>query len=694
MSLPDTLDFVLNILSSIAIITSVFTVLFLMFNKFSSGLRYVLLPCGINFFSRLRVLFICRKTYTKKRAFLEFAILRTQGKATIAREWRTIINEFKSFYSEDESKLVYNIPNCSWLIGNDLNAAVERYFGFLQKEGTKKALGLKDDLYKWIIKIHVDEAYITPTCLISGLLAQYEQNWEEYIKKYITTAYSTESNRNASNSVLPTELYLTFAWLLWGPSYELNYKEYWAGLCQMSYCDESNSIPIVANKETDQTTLLKNRLDANENNGKRYGALVSAELSIFEKRAYFNELKKIENANNSYFYKKVQYGDAPFAAQLDSFLPYENYKSKKYYCTAYVWLLFELEDDASSEFQPEKAVAFFEHANLADDETYLFLIDSLIDKSLNYFKDIFEDPALCDRKYRFVASLNERISDYMKKRYIDLMESDTEFGKQLSNGVYLEPKRTPSTVFSAFDNFFTKTNQFTFVDVQLTDKNSIVDLGVFYTDVYLDCFPDLNERESLDNILFYLQQNNVCQGYSYHVLLIKDTERGKAVGGVIFDYFEKTNSAVIEFIAINKAMQSSGLGSELLKKVDLILSADANKANKREIDYVFCEIDSPNRENNDDKYLYFWNKNNFKHLGFSYIQPALSKEKDVVRNLWLIVSSKRNSKALSNNVVKDFLFDYMKYCMKIDDPLSNAEYKEMIAELDAKDSLELRPIFE
>ena len=92
-------------------------------------------------------------------------------------------------------------------------------------------MGIRDDRLKWVLKIRIEEAYATPTCLLTGLLSKYEENWEEFIKRYVSTAYITDNNDNAADNIRTDELYFTFGWLLWGPSYELDYKNYWAGLC-------------------------------------------------------------------------------------------------------------------------------------------------------------------------------------------------------------------------------------------------------------------------------------------------------------------------------------------------------------------------------------------------------------------------------------------------------------------------------
>ena len=90
------LELFLNVLELLALFASAFTFFFLMFNEYSKALRKILAPCGLGFWARLRVLFICRKSVVKKRAFIEYAILKSQGHGTVASSWHTIINEFKA----------------------------------------------------------------------------------------------------------------------------------------------------------------------------------------------------------------------------------------------------------------------------------------------------------------------------------------------------------------------------------------------------------------------------------------------------------------------------------------------------------------------------------------------------------------------------------------------------------------------
>ncbi|MBO5312941.1 MAG: GNAT family N-acetyltransferase [Clostridia bacterium] len=685
------LELFLNGIELIALIVSIVTVIFFMLNKYSKALKLILNPCGLTFWQRVRILFLCRKSHIKKRAFLEYAILETGGTPVLRADWHVIINSFKAFYHDGEiDELVYEIPNCTPLIEGEFSEASKRYFDYFSKPKVRKAFGISEGSFPWVLKIRIAEAYATPTCLLTGLLSQYDESWEEFIKRYVSTAYMTDNGELEGRGILSTELYLTFAWLLWGPSYELEYRSYWAGLCQLSFGDESNSIPAIADAESDVASRLKNKFLENE--GRRYGGLISADVSLCEKKSFYTAMRGSINPENAYFYDKIENNDLAFAVKLESFSPCLNYKAKKYYSTAYVWILFELENE-DSEFEPEKSLAFFEHANLADRTTYLFLIETLIEKSLKHFEDIFSKEVYSERKYRFVCAMNDKIAQSCIKRYEEIMESDTELGKKLKERVILETKRTPSEVFSAYDEFFMPGKTLEYVEVSFKDRSTVTDFGQFYTEVYMDSFPDDDERETFDNFLKYLRKSEEQTDYGYHIVLAKD-ENSRVVGGCVFNYYPSANAGVIEFIAVRSDMQSGGIGTLLYKHVVSLLKRDARRFKKKSLDYIFCEIDSPYYSKSDvKKYLYFWTKNKYMHLSFSYVQPALSPGQKAVSGLWFIVTALSEAKSnVPSSVVIDVLYNYLKYAMDIENPNECKEYRDMVAELEKSEYVKLESI--
>jgi hypothetical protein len=683
------LSFLLNILQATIVVASCTTFFFLMFNKFSNSLKVILAPCGFSIGAKIRALFICRKSPVMKRAFLEFAMLKSQGYGLISSEWHSIINEFKVFYIENHINLSYSIPNCTTLIGEDFSTVVKRYFDFFSNPKVKRAFGITDSRIGWVLKIHIKEAFATPTCLLTGLLSRFEENWSEFIKRYVSTAYIAEADENNFNSILTDELYLTFAWLLWGPSYELKYKNYWGGLCQISYGDESNSIPAVANA----AVIPKLKEKFAEKKDLQYGVLLSIIVSLYENKEYYRSIRNSINPENSYFYDKTESGSFSFAAQIDELFIFDNYKANKYYCTAYVWLLFELEDEEFFTFKPEKSLAFFEHANLTDQGSYLFLLETLIDKSIKHFIKIFNKHEYDGRKYRFICAMNEEITSAFYSRYKEIMASDSDTGRAFTDRILLEPKRAPAEAFSAYDAYFSPSNLLSFVEVSLKNKDTVSELAKFYTEIYMENFPDPDERETFDNILTYLKNAETAENYRYHIILVKDASNN-IIGGGIFNYFIKPNAGVIEFIAVKSNTQSSGIGTLIYNHVLNIISADAYKIQKKKLDYVFCEIDSPEYSKASiKKYLYFWDKHNFRRIDFAYVQTSLSPVQSPVAGLWFTVSPKTgNNENIPGGLVLEVLSDYMKYAMQIDNPSEHPVYQKMHSEIMSRDINLLRII--
>lgn len=680
------LALVLNVIEAITLVVTVSTFLYLMLNKFLKALHFIFAKTGLPIFTRLRILFICRKSFIKKRIFIEFAILKTQGHFKTRKEWRRIINEFKDYYLISNGEYYFDIDNITYLITEEFSEITERYFSFLNKVDIKKVYS-SDEKNSWLIKIRVKDAYATPTCLISGLLSEYKENWDEFIKRYVSVAFMQSDDCNSAvNKVLTEELYFTFAWLLWGPSFEIEYKKYWGGLCQLSFGDESNSMPAIVTRNKGINDKLRTIFIVNSN--KQYGELISPVICLHEK-SYYSNFEALMNPRNAYFYKKAKGNALSFVASIDDFELATGFKARKYYCTAYVWILFELESD-DSRLHPENLVAFFEHSNLSDANTYNFLIETLLNKVFLHFSKIFSDPNLKDRTYRFACSFNDTIKERFIEKYNEFIK--TEEGKSFKGRLIETPKRTASEVFSEIDEFFYTESNIVFEEISKENKDWIKLLSEFYTSVYMESFPE-DERETFDNLLHYLSQADENDQYKYHISVAKN-EKGEIIGGAIYDYFSSINSGAIEFIVVKKDQQSIGLGSKIYEHIIKILSRDAHEFKNSTLKNIYCEIDSPETSlQSVKKYLFFWNKNNYKKIDFKYVQPSLSQDKKPVEGLWLVVAPIDSTETeISKDELIEFLRCYLKYCMQIEKPEENEIFIKMKKEIEELPSIEKKNI--
>ena len=694
------LELVLNVIEAIALIISIVTFFYLMFNKFSVALRRILAPLGLGFFRRIKILFVCRQSQNKKRFFIEYALMETEGIPLIGKQWKELIAAFKGFYADGEEQSIYVIPNCTVLTTQSFANAVKRYFDYFNLEKVKRAFGIKDNL-SFLMRIKIEEAYIMPTCLLNGLLSSFDENWEEFIRQYVSTAYSED--REHTHKILSDELFYTFNWLLWGPSYELEYRNgLWGGLCQISYGDESISIPAIADTgkmmsgdtNTEEITVamrLREKFIEKEKMEKDgcYGVLTSSIIRIYDEIPFYKTFEKEINPHNEYFYEKIKHDELPFGIKIEDFSCITNYKTYKYYATAYVWALFIEEEKEDDLFKPEKCVAFYEHTNVADKYTYDFLIETLINKSLFHFKRMSESSKYSERKYRFILAMNDRITDLVKLRYQEAMKKNDAFGKYLKDHISLETKFAPTTIFRGFDDFFKPAKELEFVEVDIDDKKTLSLLGEFYTDIYIDVFPNVDERETFDNLLEYLRlgEENKGKDYYYHILLAKDNNN-RVMGGCIFDYYLDNNSATIEFLAVKEEKQSGGYGTLIYQQVLKVLNEDAIKNHHMCVDHILIELNNPahTREGDPLKYLYFWDKFNFQHLEFDYVQPPLDDEKQEVRELWLAYLSPKyqmehldspHCTQVAKSLILSILADYFKYAMRIAHPKESLQYQEM-----------------
>ena len=220
------------------------------------------------------------------------------------------------------------------------------------------------------------------------------------------------------------------------------------------------------------------------------------------------------------------------------------------------------------------------------------------------------------------------------------------------------------------------------IDVNLNKQSDMHCLKQFYDEVYVYEFTDENEIETYENIIKSIE--NISDECDYHVLLLK--LKNRVIGGVIFDYFPKIKSAVVEFLAISKKYQGKKYGTLLFEK-----SLKLIKKNGQELDYIFADINKYDESIKSMNYLYFWKSLNFKIINFDYLQPALGKGKKEVNYLNLIFNSYEN-KSLKKEVLTNFLLHYAKYSMRIINPEKNLTIIKLLQNVEKIKDIKLSKI--
>ena len=175
----------------------------------------------------------------------------------------------------------------------------------------------------------------------------------------------------------------------------------------------------------------------------------------------------------------------------------------------------------------------------------------------------------------------------------------------------------------------------------LIDKHNLSEqninlLRAFEREIYIDAFPDVNERESFDDIIPRISGESGAEPSSFCVLSISDD--GTVNGGLVTDWYDSCGALEIIYIATAKECRKSGVGSSLrYDGLKLI-----NEAIGSSLKHIFLEVDIPSSTDSSASFsptsrLAVWDKWGARRIPISYIQPPLSPGKDYVDGMMLMM---------------------------------------------------------
>ena len=230
------------------------------------------------------------------------------------------------------------------------------------------------------------------------------------------------------------------------------------------------------------------------------------------------------------------------------------------------------------------------------------------------------------------------------------------------------------------------------------DRDSLQLLGDFHSGVFSREFPDEDERELLENMEAYLSLK--AAGWygsnNYHILLLV-ADDGLVCGGLVADYFERSNAGVIEFMVVDTALRGQGWGTKLLEEISRQLHDDALRAGHTNLNGICGEVNDPYRRCDVREHLdgfermRMWDHFGFRLLDFPYVQPPLSEHQNAVTGLGLMFQPARDG--LSSQVpailVEQLVADYQIWAMRIADPESQLEFRHMKTWLRRHDNVKL-----
>lgn len=225
------------------------------------------------------------------------------------------------------------------------------------------------------------------------------------------------------------------------------------------------------------------------------------------------------------------------------------------------------------------------------------------------------------------------------------------------------------------------TKRFVIIDVH--DKNDIELLERFYNEVFIKDFTDVNEAESLNNIISQSDRSYKSSGFNTYIVIATDI-MGTPIGGGIADYFYDSNSVFIEYVSVKETHRSKGIGKDI---VNFIIKYHSMRVNNKVLDYIFWETENPdlcecyNIGVIAKKRWKFFHNLGAKRVDMKYIQPALEEGKSPVYHLDLccvVVNSELPRQYIEYNRVLQALFYFHKYAFNTSLEDKNIAYEQMI----------------
>lgn len=591
------IQFILSVLT-------IFTTLFVFMLPYFKPLYRVLRPIGIKNTEILRIVILSlKKPRVFIRLYIELVLIKSEGLYQRPKWWRQQRVSFKKLIDDRNSTFIINVENPFNLVKAEFSIYIERYFEYFRNQKAQRKFAItNDEVLSFVSDINIQEGYCSPITFIMGLNDRYNEDWEKILNNYFTAFISDTDIQFAS---LPEELYLTYNWLMWGPSYQNQYKDDKYKLIQYGFGDESTSINLVLGN-TSKSNDLWNILNNESENDSIFGVNCSISGKINDTREFY--FKNYENLDVAAipFVKRLSCNktNVPFLLELNNFEVLKSHKADNYFFSAYLWIMFSLVDPNTPNFSPRKSVTFFEHANLADSNNYIFLLESLINKCFQHFISIAEHEQKSSRKYVYSLCMNEDIENLFFKKYKELLES--KHGAWFSEHLIINNPFSVSEILDAFDNYFdTSEDPPEILDINLKENNALADLCYYYASFYLpnDFTLSSIKLEKLISVL----KNNESSKIKTHVVIAKIEK--EVIGGLVISFLPEYNCGIINGLVVDEKYRNKDVGARLVNHSIQQIREEARTSLESNLEYVIAPVLFD--PNNLDKTSRFWKNNEF-----------------------------------------------------------------------------------
>jgi len=282
---------------------------------------------------------------------------------------------------------------------DDSRTKIKRYFEALERRALAKA----DDADRFLTEARFQSGYIAPIFLITGLVNRFadEDGWNLVLDNYRRLI---EKDAFYGSELRELRSFLFNCWLLWGPSIQPCSCEAWTMggedpptdlMIQYGYGDENNSIDILIKGGLSFDFRAKLSAILNRHATDQVDKPFNVHAAPFVATGRFRWGPSLSDAEVSWAQALVRGGsDASRRQPMNGRLVLEcrhndvtvaghDAQSSGYY-SAYLWLMFLLQDSDGRAFHAEawkNLFVVFEHGNIADATTYHTLKEQLVAKA-------------------------------------------------------------------------------------------------------------------------------------------------------------------------------------------------------------------------------------------------------------------------------------------------------------------------
>ncbi|WP_298436089.1 GNAT family N-acetyltransferase [Geobacter sp.] len=634
------------------------------------------------------------------------------------REWRSYRKELGEWRQKIRAKLAElaasarsdhrpldEVENCFSLYNQA--DAIRRYLTVVST-----LRGEEEQKGRFILRVRIRDGFLAPMHLVTGLVSHFHEDWKPVLNDFV---------RAVDQGYPPLNIFLFDCWLVWGPSIPLCTCSQWRdGVApQFGFGDENNSTPVYLPVAADLDSIRQS-LERARGIGARHPAT-----------GFRATLTGTLQLGRTIRHQEVARAQAAILdpASCDFVLEYESHLEKAYrekepepgYYSAYVWVMFELEEGPAPPPQNGgdkpwlRLLPFWEHCNIADASTYEALKGQLARKVLTFVQQQLPayprlrlryacafDHSGCGKELFFPPEgkrIREMIEELLKESPYRQLREHLVFGDPAV------PTNFPSCHLpEVVTKFYKDVDIYTAISLSREISLQWQQLDVaprdmellerIWRELFEREFPNLGGRKELANMKRHLKSrlDDRKKRNCFHVLvLLSDDE---LVGASVSRYLGEANAGIIELLAVAEGWRNKGIGRRIAQQTEQMLREDAAKVgNRGELGFIVMETADPEGGEAYGTLAPFERARALASWGFGRLDvpapPAGSKGKTILAAKTIAGDSQTGVAA---EQLKSLLAGYSRWAGGSDHPERSAGFARTAEYLATQRTVEVKPL--